>query len=86
MAAAESGVWFFAENYKPADPGYRYAVLGIQFWEAYKVRGNIDDACAAVREEASKQPDAVFSPIYYGWGNPGPTLDTFCPFHSEEGG
>jgi hypothetical protein len=82
LAAAESGAVYLSENYREGMNGYPYAVLGIAFWEAYQVDHRIEDACAAVRREAAQQSDVVFDPLYYGKANPGPTMDTICPFSS----
>jgi hypothetical protein len=80
MKEAESEFSQLVHDFPEQAPGYQYAFLGNKFWETYQKEKNINDACSAVRAEAAKQPDAVFDPIYFGYNNPGPTLETICPF------
>ncbi len=63
-------------------PGYIYAYLANTFWWEYAKEGeDISAGCAAVRREAEKSPRDVFGLFEnYGTLNPGPTLDTICPF------
>ncbi len=86
MNDAENMWEYLANNYSETTPGYRYASLANSFWEAYHNTNSIDEACSAVRNEAQQFEQEVFGTLNYGAKNPGPTLDTICPFHSDEGG
>jgi hypothetical protein len=62
-------------------PGYIYAYLANTFWWEYVKDEDVTAACAAVRSEAEKRSTDVFGLFEnYGILNPGPTLDTICPF------
>jgi hypothetical protein len=81
------GEWrYLSENYPEGTPGYRYALLANTFWEAYQTEDHIDNACAAVRDEDAQYQKEISEPLYFGTAEPGPTLDTICPFHSDGGG
>jgi hypothetical protein len=86
MNDAENMWEYLANNYSETTPGYRYASLANSFWEAYHNANSIDEACSAVRKEAQQFEEDVFGTLNYGANNPGPTLDTICPFHSDGGG
>jgi hypothetical protein len=66
--------------------GHQYTNLADIFWKAYRPKKDIDGACAAVRDEASRRPDEIFDPLYFGYQDPGPTLETICPFTSQAEG
>jgi tetratricopeptide (TPR) repeat protein len=87
MGAAESHWQFIAANYPETVPGYRYAMLARFFWEAYQAGGNIGEACAAVKEEAARNPEEILDYLNYGeYQVRGPTLDNICPFRTETEG
>ncbi len=75
---------YISDNYEEDSPGYRYASLANTFWEAFLKSHYIDDGCAAVKAEAAEFSGEVFGPLNYGLNNPGPTMDTICPFHWEK--
>jgi hypothetical protein len=72
-------------NFPNSALGHQYATLAGVFWSAFSPKKDIDGACAAVREEAARRPNEIFDPLYFGYQDPGPTLDTICPFHSGSG-
>jgi hypothetical protein len=83
---AESHRTYLRANYPLGSPGYIYAYLANAFWWEYVKDEDITAACAAVRGEAEKFQADVFNLFEnYGFLNPGPTLDTICPFSSETG-
>ena len=80
---AESHRTYLRTNYPLGSPGYIYAYLANTFWWEYVKDEDITAACAAVRREAEKSSTDVFGLFEnYGTLNPGPTLDTICPFTS----
>jgi hypothetical protein len=67
--------------------GYMYAYLANAFWWEYVKEEEISAACARVRQEAEKYAESVFDPFAaYGSLNPGPTVDTVCPFAAAPSG
>jgi hypothetical protein len=80
---AESHRTYLRTNYPLGAPGYIYAYLANTFWWEYVKDEDITAACAAVRLEAERFQADVFGLFEnYGTLNPGPTLDTICPFSS----
>jgi hypothetical protein len=75
-----------AGDFPEGAQGHQYVLLADLFWNAYQPGKDVTAACAAVRDEAVKQSRIIFDPIYYGWGNPNPTPDTICPFHTDTEG
>jgi hypothetical protein len=86
MSDAGNEWYYLANNYQTTTPGYQFASLGNAFWEAYQVDNNIDDACSAVKDVAKQYEKDGFGLMKYGYLNPGPTLDTLCPFTAKTEG
>ena len=76
---------FLSDHYQAETPGYLFASMAAAFWDSYQATKKIDDACASVKELASQSGQERFGLMNYGKFNPGPTLDTICPFHSSSG-
>ncbi|MBN1437818.1 MAG: hypothetical protein JW929_00275 [Anaerolineales bacterium] len=78
---------YLRKGYPIGVPGHIYAYLGSAFWWEYAKDSDISAACAAVRREAQKFEAEVFGPFgSYGAHNPGPTLESICPFDAPPGG
>ncbi len=82
---AENELNYLVSNYEATTPGYLFASWADIFWKAFQVDQNIDDACSAVMDAAGPYEKTGFGLMFYGDLNPGPTLDTICPFHSTAG-
>ncbi len=85
-ADAEKQLNQLESKFPKQKPGHQYTILAEEFWRMYSPEKDIESACAAVREEAARRPEEIFDPLYFGYQDPGPTLETICPFHSEAGG
>ena len=73
---------YLSGTYTQETPGYWYSVLAGVFWDAYQTENDIEKACEAVEKMAAQNSREIFNPLYFGTLNPGPTLDTICPFTS----
>jgi hypothetical protein len=72
---------YLRSNYPPGTPGYIYGYLANTFWWEYVKEEDIAAACGAVKRESEKNKADVFALFSaYGFQNPGPTLESICPF------
>jgi hypothetical protein len=80
---AESHRSYLRVNSPLGNPGYIYAYLANVFWWKYVETEDVGAACAAVRTAAGENKQDVLELFdEYGGANPGPTLDSLCPFTS----
>jgi hypothetical protein len=80
MNDAENEWYYLAHNYQSTTPGYPFSSLANTFWKAFQADNNIGNACVAVKNTAGQYDKDRFGLMNYGYLNPGPTLDTICPF------
>jgi hypothetical protein len=72
---------YLADNYPPDSPGHLFASLADIFWQEYQKEEDVSAACTAVRNEARANQEGFLALFDgYGFGNPGPSVESVCPF------
>lgn len=78
---AEYYLEYLNDNHPESTSGNIFANLANAFWLDYAENEDIATACLAVKREAESNSTEVFDVFSnYDFNNPGPTLDTICPF------